>query len=138
MMPRTSRRIPRHLKRNALGSPPQRKAAKEPSPPLFLEMSPLELFFPIPDSLLHPQQQPTRRSTNKKHVSFRPMVDIMEIPSHRTYPPELKQSIWTSFGAVQEMAERNALQVVMEEVEAEDSSSWTEEEDYEDFDITNV
>ena len=150
MMPlKTSRRIPRRLKRDALGLPRTRAkgnkssasaSSSEPMPMLLL--SPLELFFPIPESLLINNKR--EGQSNKKKVSFQADVQVKEIPSHRGQGGK-QGSIWSPTVALGTIAEHDNSNSGEDQREwmmqdcgaAEDfSEDWTEgddDDDLEDF-----
>jgi hypothetical protein len=49
--------------------------------------------------------------TRKRRVRFIEMVEIMEIPSHRDYSMEIRNSIWTGLREIKANAKRNELEV---------------------------
>lgn len=83
-------------------------------------MSPLELFFPIPESLI---QMSSRAQTKqkKKSVSFESEVQVVEIESHRNYSAEVKECIWES--CMEKIVQRNRLEVFLE-----NQTEWPDEE----------
>ncbi|CAB9511414.1 expressed unknown protein [Seminavis robusta] len=52
----------------------------------------------------------SKRSRRKKKIQFLPYVTVVDIPSHRDYPQNVQEQLWTSLDEIQANGWRNSLE----------------------------